>query len=314
MRLQILLGLILSNLIWSAHPLMGKIVLEDFTPDQAAWLRYSSALVAFWIYRFFHKPTVPSEVRLKFSDIAWITLMGGMAFCLSPLLQLNGLQHSNATENALIIAIEPLITVGLAAIFLRQRVSLAHVLCFVLSMLGFSLLAGLSWTGLQLERSHFIGNVLMLAALFGEALYSSIAGKLIQSYSSQRIFGGAILAGVILLTLSVWVLAGDNPLSLVSTTVTHLHWRSAAALFWLGPLGSTATYLFWIVALREATVASMSITLFIQPIFGAIWGYLFLSERLTGLQAIGGFLILIAVIAQGIPSRQLLQKSPPPPS
>jgi drug/metabolite transporter (DMT)-like permease len=312
MRLQILLGLIFSNLIWSTHPLMGKIVLEDFTPDQAAWLRYSSALLAFGIYRLFanlRASTKTSPQKMKLSDIAWVTLLGGMAFCFSPLLQLNGLKASNATDNALIIAMEPLITVGLAAVFLKQRVSSSHIVCFVMSMMGFGLLAGLSWNGLQLERSHFIGNLLMLAALLGEAVYSSIAGNLIKTYSSQRIFGAAIFAGVILLTLSVWALSGEGLLVLISTTVSHLHWRSAGALFCLGPLGTTVTYLFWITALRETTVASMALTLFIQPVFGAAWGYLFLNERLTTLQAMGGVLILVAVIGQGLPGLQIFQKS-----
>lgn len=236
-----------------------------------------------------------------------------MAFCASPLLQLNGLQASNATDNALIIAMEPLITVALVWVFLRQKVASSYILCFIASLIGFALLAGLSWNGLQLERSHFIGNLLMLAALVGEGMYSVAAGKLVGNYSSRFIFGRAILAGVILLTFFVWLLSGENPVALVSAAMNHLHWRSGVALFVLGPLGTTVTYLFWISALREASVASMALTLFIQPVFGSVWGYLFLGERLTGLQAIGGVLILLAVIAQGMPGLQIFSKSPPPP-
>jgi drug/metabolite transporter (DMT)-like permease len=317
MRLQILLGLIFCNLIWSAHPLMGKLLLEDFNPSEAAWLRYTSALVAFWIYQAFaglrSGVSAFSFEKMKLTDIAWVTFLGGMAFCVSPLFQLHGLQDSNATDNALIIAMEPLITVALAWMVLRQKVSSSYLLCFFMSLMGFTLLAGFSWGGLQMERSHFLGNLLMLAALLGEATYSIVAGKLIRRYSSQLIFGRAILAGVILLTISVWSLSGEGPYALFTVAVQHLHFRSAGALFWLGPIGSTGAYLFWISALREATVSSMALTLFIQPVFGAVWGYLFLGERLSGLQALGGALILVAVITQAVPGLILFRKSPPPP-
>jgi drug/metabolite transporter (DMT)-like permease len=301
MRLQILLGLIISNLIWSANPLMGKLMLVDFNPSEVGWLRYTSGLVAYVIYRLFmggskSKP----EPRMQPSDIAWVILLGGMSFCFSPYLQFHGLVHSNATDNALIVAMEPLITVALAWAFLKQRVSPSYLVSFFMSLMGFCLLAGLSWNGLQLERSHFVGNLLILVGLLGEAFYSIGGGKLLRKYSPETIFGRAIFSGVILLTFTVWIFSGESPLELVRATVTQIHWRSAGALFWLGPMASTATYLFWMVAMTEASVASMVLTLFIQPVFGAVWGYLLLNERLTFLQAVGGVLILVAVISQAI--------------
>ena len=49
MSARTLLGLIVCNLIWSAHPLMGKWLLESVSPEQGAWMRYSSALLFYFI-------------------------------------------------------------------------------------------------------------------------------------------------------------------------------------------------------------------------------------------------------------------------
>jgi len=307
LQLKILLGLIICNLIWSAHPLMGKWLLEDFVPVDVAWLRYTSALVAFWILRpFLSKRVVhrPSNQMIKsWQDIALVIFVGSMSFCFSPLLQLTGLHASRATDNALIIAIEPLITVGCAWLFLRQAISRGTSFSFILALIGFFFLAGLSLHGLidvtQGGREHFIGNVIMLVSLIGEAFYSVVGTTLlIRGYSPVSIYAGANLAGVIGLTVAVAIM-GHNPIHILEG-LAHLHWKSAVGLLWLGPLGTTVTYLYWMGALRGATVASLALTLFIQPIFGSIWGYVFLDERLTALQASGGVLIIVAVFAQSV--------------
>ena len=147
LQLKVLFGLILCNLIWSAHPLMGKWLLEDFTPAECAWLRYTSALVAFLALR----PLLPKRVDTRppnqpirsFRDIAFIAVLGLLAFCFSPLLQLTGLHDSRATDNALIIAMEPLITVGAAWLFLRQA-----------RLLGFPSASFLLWSAFSFWREY----------------------------------------------------------------------------------------------------------------------------------------------------------------
>jgi drug/metabolite transporter (DMT)-like permease len=308
LQMKVLLGLIICNLIWSAHPLMGKWMLEDFTPVDAAWLRYTSALFAFWILR----PLLPKRVLSRpfnqktksFQDIVLMIFLGLMAFCFSPLLQLTGLHDSRATDNAMIIATEPLITVGLAWLFLRQALSRGTSISFIFALVGFFFLAGFSLNGLSDltggGREHFIGNVIMLVSLIGEALYSVVGTTLLgRGYSPVSIYAWANLAGVMGLTIAV-AIVGHDPLQILGGVVHHLHWKSAVGLLWLGPLGTTATYLYWMGALRGATVASLALTLFIQPIFGSIWGYVFLDERLTALQASGGVLIIVAVFAQSV--------------
>src|SRR4051812_43421102 len=109
------------------HPVMGKWLLEQFSPIQVAGLRYISALLAYGIFT-----GVVSWIRfrkadqfLNSSDLffaapnSWnhrilLFILGFMAFCFSPLIQNLGLAQSMASENALIVAIEPVVTVALA--------------------------------------------------------------------------------------------------------------------------------------------------------------------------------------------------------
>src|SRR5262249_44693024 len=157
---------------------------------------------------------------------------------------------------------------------------------------GFALLTGnadLSWD------PHLAGNLIMLVSLTGEAAFSSLGRKLTVRHPPVGVFGTSLAIGVVFLTLATAFYGFVTGAPLGTPSV-----RSVLGLLWLGPFGTVAGYLFWMLALGEATVASLAITLFIQPVFGSLWGFCFLGERLSSLQAVGGVLIILAVASQTV--------------
>ena len=301
MPLKTLIGLIVGNLIWSAHPAMAKIVLRDFTPAEAAWFRYTSALLAYVLVLLYLKIRRPLTaphfwIRAQSSRDLWLTIaLGLLAFCVGPLLQMTGLSSSRATDNALIVAMEPLMSVFLAWLFLREKLNGPMVAAFGLALAGFSLIAGFSADTFHNGMDpHLFGNLIILLSLSGEAAYSVIGRKLIGRYQPIPIFGTALLVGVIGLTIATTVMGGGFAVN----SMSQLTWKSALALLWLGPFGTAASYIYWMMALVNAPVATVALTLFIQPVFGSLWGYSFLGEHLTLLQGFGGVLILLAVLGQ----------------
>lgn len=278
---------------------MGKVLLESFSPSQVGWLRYAGGLLAYFMAAavlrlggnrrtFFFRPRSAKDALLVFA-------LGFSAFCFSPLLQLTGLAASRATDNVLIIAMEPLIAVLLAWVLLREKPTRTHLIAFSVALGGFALLSsseGASADGLLDPR--VTANLLILLALVGEALYSSLGRKLVEFNPPVAVFGSALLLGVLSLTLATFAISGLPSWDQVASIPA----RGLLSLFWLGPFGTTLSYLYWISALKKAPVASLALTLFVQPIFGPFWGMFFLGERLTVLQWIGSGLILGAVFGQ----------------
>ena len=299
MSVRTFIGLILCNLVWSAHPAMSKILLEHLSPVHAAWLRYSSGLLAYFVLIGLLKVFLPAHASLRSKILlpffrpqslkVWIQVFGlGFAtFCFSPLFQLTGLSVTRSIDNALIIALEPLMTVFLAWAFLKERLNRIHFLSFALAISGFAFLSELATH--HSISSSLVGNLMMLTALIGEAVYSVVGRKLIVRHPPIAVFGTALLIGVLCLTVFTGFAAGFPD-------VTKIGFSGLIATLWLGPLGTCATYLFWMTALAEAPVASLTITIFIQPLMGTVWGYIFLHERLNSTQAFGGVLILTAVL------------------
>jgi drug/metabolite transporter (DMT)-like permease len=301
---QTFLGLILCNLVWSVHPIFGKWLLEELTPADAAWLRYMSAFLGYWCLAFFLKRKSESFflVPERHQDKFLLILLGFMTFCFSPLIQITGLASSLASENAIIVAMEPLMTAFLAWAILREKITWFDTTAFSLALFGFAFLAGITPRILQQGFGpHFKGNVLILVSLMGEASYTILARRLTGRYSPLGVFGASLTLGVIFLSLAVFYLGG----AFHFPALHLLSWKTWLALFWIGPVGTAGAYLYLMFALVRIPVMSVTVFLFLQPLAGALWGYLILGDRLTYLQQIGSGLILCAVL---IPNMMRLKK------
>jgi drug/metabolite transporter (DMT)-like permease len=102
------------------------------------------------------------------------------------------------------------------------------------------------------------------------------------------VLGSALAIGATILTFIVGIF--DHFPSAAAAGLPQF-----GAALWLGPLGSTATYLIWALIARTATVPSMVLTLFIQPVLGAALGFWLLGERLTWVRFSGAAMILTGI-------------------
>lgn len=262
-------------------------------PAHASLVRHSSALAVFLVYAawvILRRPRSGSPLKLpgRVSSWIWLALLGLTAFALSPALQMLGLSASQASENSLLVALEPLMTVAVAWVLLREPVRRYHLVSFAVALAGFGLLSGfhLSWG--RGSAGGLGGNLILACAVLADAGYSSFARKLMPAMEPRQIFGGALLIGVVALFAATALSAGLPDLSRLST-------QGVLALLMLGPVGTAATYLYWLHALGRVSIPSMVITLFVQPLIGPLFGLFFLGESLAAPQILGGALMIGAM-------------------
>jgi drug/metabolite transporter (DMT)-like permease len=229
--------------------------------------------------------------------------MGVITFFASPYFQYSGLSRSTSTANAIIVALEPLFAVLLAWIFLREKMAWRQLLAFFFAVFGFCLLSNLrpdKWNeSLNLFNT---GNILLMLALPCEAMYSIISRRLGSDFSPVIIFSVALTFGFACFSFYLFFVRGET-----LPNFQLLQGKKLIALLWMGPVGTTISYMFWTYALRKASVAVVSLTLFIQPIQGALVGTFFLGDRLDIFQSVGAILILAALTTQSLP---YLRKAP----
>jgi drug/metabolite transporter (DMT)-like permease len=298
-------GLFLCNLVWALNPTAGKILIGEVGPAHAAWFRYFGAfaayLVSMLVLRALRPGRFPSLFLRPHDRTEALCVLGiGLTTCfLSPLTLTFGLQSSTASAAAILIALEPVFTVLLGYVFLRERLKRGHLRSFILALLGFGLLSRLL-SPASLRSGDFsasVGDLILTCAVLGDAMYSVFAKKLSVRHSGPPIFGSAMAIGACLLTVVTFGLKGIPAFGRMSAS----GWLAA---FWIGPLGTAATYLYWLEGLRKGmSLAGMVLTLFVQPLCGALAGALVLGETLGPLQLVGGALIIASVALQGLALR-----------
>jgi probable blue pigment (indigoidine) exporter len=130
-------------------------------------------------------------------------------------------------------------------------------------------------------------------------------GALLSLGAAAAITAGTLLArrlvGVDVVMLAGWqLLAGGIVLAgwaLVTEGAPVVTWTAefAAALLFLALVGSAATYLIWFSELRRASLVTLSAWTLLTPVFGVAFGWLLLDDGLSGQQAAGIGLVLVAL-------------------
>ncbi len=288
----------LINLIWAAHPVVGKVLLAGWSPFHVAWMRYVSAWCVWMILSPFLKgsgKSLTATLLPKNRSGLIVMLVGAFTFCLSPLLQFSGLQKTGALENAILISLEPTSTVLLALIFLGERpkkrewwaLFLAAFGVFVLSG-GPSILEGGEKT-FQMTVGAF-GNILIVLSLLGEGFYS-VAGRWLArdpELNHVSVFTRALSWGALFLSVIILPVHG-LPDFKAFTSVRFL------ALFWIGPMGTALSYFIWLRLLEKVEVSRLAMSLFVQPLAGAAFGWAILGDTLTLEKSVGVLVIFFAM-------------------
>lgn len=283
--------LIFCNSVWALNPWMGKILLESFSGVQVAWFRYFGAFVAYLLFvliqvAFFGRRwrdyfLIPKDAFIGLQ----LAVLGIGPFVFSPIMQFIGLETAQAMDNSILLATEPLITILLARAVLGEKMRRDQVIALAISLVGVLFFAGV----FSIRTTAIsIGVIFLLLAQIGEGAYSVFAKKLVADHEPKAVLGSALACGALLLTFFVG--SFDR-----LPSWEGIDSQGIGAILWLGPLGSTITYLIWATITRRVTIPSMAITLFIQPVLGSVVGFTFLDERLTLERCFGAFLILGAV-------------------
>ncbi|MGI3184444.1 EamA family transporter [Nioella aestuarii] len=180
-------------------------------------------------------------------------------------------------------AIQPLIVIGLAAVWLNVQVTLRAVLAAVAGIGGVALL--------------LLGPE---AALDPVGIAAGLVGAL--SMASGMVLTRRWQPPVDLLTLTAWQLTAGGlllvPLALwlepgvpVFTAQNWMGW------LWLSGVGAALTYVIWfrgVMRLPPSVVSSLG---FLSPLSAVLLGWIVLGEGLTWVQLTGAAIVLAAVYA-----------------
>lgn len=251
-----------------------RFVVGESGPATLAMMRY--AIGALCLLPMLHWQKQP--MRFAGRDILPIAGLGIVQFGLLIALLNYGLSYISAARAALLFASFPLLTMIVAALLGRERLSLAKTAGVLLTMLGVGLALGEKVFAAS-SADHWIGEAAVLLAALCGAVCSVLYRPYLQRYPTLPVGAFAMLASVAFLAL----LAAQEGAFSGWSGYSGTGW---AAVVFIG-VSSGIFYFVWLWALRHASPTKVTIFLGLSPVTAALLGTLLLNEPFT-LPLLGG--------------------------
>lgn len=275
MKQLLLSGLLLGIVaVWGWTFVVVKDAVEVYgvVPFLAVRFAIGSACIGVFAVR-------GAELR-SFRTGVWI----GLALAVSYLLQTYGLRYSTATNTGLItglfIVFAPLANRVLFGVRTRGILWAA----IAVSLGGLVLLTGASPQGLRAGDPLTLG----CAACFG--LHVALLDRYSKGHCAVTLALGQLTTVTVLLA-GIW--AGQGPIEWPPAKV----WP---ALLLTGVICTGAAFFVQTFVQQRLSAVQTGMIILTEPIFAAVFGWLLAGDRLTGLQILGGILMVAAVFAAEI--------------
>ncbi|MDX3001961.1 EamA family transporter [Kribbella solani] len=194
-------------------------------------------------------------------------------------------------------AIQPLLVALLSAGLLRQRLSVRTIL---------TALAGVFGVGLLVLRATAQLDTWGVLAALGGAVVMAFGVVLSKRWTSPAPLlattGWQLIAGGLVLIPVAFLVEGG----ILTLTLRNLAGYSYLALF-----GSAVAYALWFRGLRELAPTEVTFLGLLSPVVATTLGWLVLNQHLTALQAVGGLIVLAALVSAQLRRRRVLDEPLP---
>jgi drug/metabolite transporter (DMT)-like permease len=275
-----------TALFWGANFVLAGPVLSDLPPLWAAAVRFLLGAALMLAVAMVRREDLLGLLRRHALVYLMLGTVGIAAF---NLLFFYALQSTSANNGALIMAINPLLTTLLAAVFIGEQASLRHILALPAVVISH----GEPGRFASLTFSH--GDLMMLSATLSWAAYNVLARRYMPQGSPVAHTTWIMAAGALVLLTAA--LSSDS----------HIHalgGRASIAMAFMVVAGTVLAYLFWGLGIARLGAGRTAIFINLVPVFAMLTST-FIGDIPTGAQLIGGMLVLGGVVISMFPPRRV---------
>ncbi len=270
--------------LWALNYSVMKYGISQIAPLALPVIRFGTAGLILLVILHLHE----GSVGVHRQDLPRLIVAGFFGITLSQLSFVYALTYTTASDNALLGATAPIVTVVIATLVGLERSSRQHWLAVLIGLFGVALIVAGGPTA-ALFRSGLLGDALA----FGNVLVSSTAAILIvpllPRYSVYRILTYEMLIGtLILLPLAMPSILGQD-----YGQVTPGGW---AAIAYTIVLTGLVTNLLYYTAIGRIGPSRAAVYQYLQAFLGVLFAVLLLREEVTIVELLGGAIVVGSVV------------------
>lgn len=271
--------------IWGGTFIAGRVLALAVPPAMGSLLRYLAASAALLVTLFAIEGGLP---RLDRRQLLATLALGATGIFAYNLFFLGALSRLPASRSSLIVALNPVVTIAMAAWLFGEQLSPRRWAGVALALAGVWIVV----TGGELagvfSGAVGAGELMMFGAVCCWAAYTLIGRGIrgltpLSATTYASLFGTAMLALVAAPGLPAFDPAVLGP-------------GVVAAILYLGVLGTAVAFVWYYRAVQALGPARTVIFNNLVPVFGATFGVLLLDEPLSASMVVGGLLAVSGVM------------------
>jgi drug/metabolite transporter (DMT)-like permease len=272
------LSIAAANILFGLNFPISKTVLAHYVDAYTlSFLRMVFAAVAFWLLIACTK-----REKVPPRDIFLLAIASIFGITLNQLAFIVGLSYTASVDASIVITLTPVLTMCIAAVFLKEPISWMKAGGVAMGM-GGALLVILGGGTADLGNGHLLGNCLCFCSSLSYAIYLNISKSLVTRYTSVTVMSWMFLFAALMMT----------PIGLPH--IGQIHWASIPILGYLEILfvlaGATfLTYLCIGYSLRYMRPTTLSMYNYLQPLVVS------LLAVIVGTDSIGWHKIMAAIL------------------
>ncbi|WP_322999341.1 DMT family transporter [Castellaniella sp.] len=295
----IYLSLVMTAFFWGANFNLGAWVVQTLDPLSAAAWRFLLAGVVMAVYVLFREKVDWSGMRRHAWPLLAMAFVGVFGFNVTFFY---GLQSTSAVNGALIMTLNPTLTVVLTALVMGDTISWRQILGLGLSLLGVVVVVTRgSWSTLA-QHLHFgSGDALILLGNLCWALYSVIGKRWVSGLTPAQTTAGTMLMGAVLMVTAA-LSANGGALGLPSA-------GTAWALVAMALFGTVLAYLWWNQGVRRIGPAHTAVFFDLVPV-SAMLIAIMLGESVSLGQWLGAAMVISGVMFSSGALDRVLRPAP----
>lgn len=266
---------------WSCMGPFAKWALAEFPTLAYTVLRPAIAVILLFGFLAIRR----QPLMIERSDWGRVFLAGTVAAGLSQFFYIGGLSRTSVSHNVILISCTPLLIAGYRLVIKRERLDRRSLLGVLGGFLGVTMLvSGAGGSG----NATLLGDVLSLCGAVAWMFATILPAPLLAKYGTLRTSGWILGSSMIgILPLSIFSISDA-----VTNPPSALAW---ASLVYGGVFGILIGNSLWQHAVHQIGPSRTLIYLYLEPVGSMILAALFLGERLSPIQGLGGLLALLGV-------------------
>lgn len=271
--------------LWGFSFLASKVGQEAATPFVLIAYRFDIAVLVLSIPIILGKV----KIRLRGKNIKPLLLLGAMEPCIYFIGEQYGLRYTNSAFSGLMIAVIPIVTLIMAAAFLKDRPSRAQWLFSLLSIAGIALISVVENSGGQVQ---FIGVIFLIAAVISGSAYGVISRSISDEFSVyERTYFMQLMGGVFYTVLAFAEQRGN--LGAIIAPLANADFVAAVLYLALG--ASVLGYSLFNYAVSNAPMANVISLCNLTTVISVAAGIVLLGEPFSPVSLIAMLAVLVGI-------------------